>query len=230
MIPLRDSTPSEHFPFITIMLIAINTLVFYFETTLGDQGLNQFSYVFGLVPASYTHYQGSFPWFLPFITSTFLHGSWMHLIGNMWVLWLFGDNVEDKMGKARFLLFYLLCGLIASITHFVFNLNSQVPVVGASGAVAGVMGAYFLMFRRAKVLTYIPPIFLLNFPAWIYLGFWALTQLYGGASGLLAVDSDQQVAFWAHIGGFLAGMILYQRFLRPEDPGEPEREPQVPWN
>lgn len=217
MIPLRDSTPSEHFPFITVILIAINTLIFFYETTLGEQGLNELTYIFGLVPAYYTQYKVSLPGYLPFITSTFLHASWMHVIGNMWVLWLFGDNVEDKMGRARFLAFYLLCGLIASITHFIFNINSEVPVVGASGAVAGVMGAYFLMFRRAKVLTYIPPIFLFNFPAWIYLGFWALTQLYGGATGLLGVNTDQAVAFWAHIGGFLAGMLLYKLFLHSDN-------------
>jgi len=139
----------------------------------------------------------------------------MQLIGNMWIMWLFGDNVEDKMGRSGFLAFYLTCGLLASIAHFAFNISSNIPMVGASGAVAGVMGAYFLMFRKAKVLTYIPPIFLFNFPAWIYLGFWALTQLYGGATGLLTVGNEQQIAFWAHIGGFLAGMILFKLYLRP---------------
>lgn len=214
MIPLRDSTRGEHFPIITVILIVINFLVFYYEISLGEQGLNQLTYMFGLVPAYYTHYQVSWPDYLPFITSTFLHGSWMHVIGNMWILWLFGDNVEDKMGKARFLAFYLLCGLLASMTHFVFNLSSDIPVVGASGAVAGIMGAYFLMFRKAKVLTFIPPFFLFNFPAWIYLGFWIISQVYGGAAGLLA-GADQQVAFWAHIGGFAAGMLLFKAFLRP---------------
>jgi membrane associated rhomboid family serine protease len=215
MIPLRDSTPSDHFPIITVILIAINTLIFYYETTLGEAGLNEFAYIFGLVPAYYSHYQGSLLGYLPFITSTFLHGSWMHLIGNMWILWLFGDNVEDKMGKLRFLLFYLLCGLLASITHYAFNLTSQVPVVGASGAVAGIMGAYFLMFKHATVLTLVPPFFLFNFPAWIYLGFWAVSQVYGGAAGLLTAGAESQVAFWAHIGGFAAGMTLYQAFLHP---------------
>jgi membrane associated rhomboid family serine protease len=221
MFPLRDSTRSDHFPFITVILIAINMLIFWYEASLGEQGLNQLSYTFGLVPAYFTHYHGSWLGYLPFITSIFLHGSWLHVIGNMWILWLFGDNVEDKMGKARFLAFYLLCGLIASITHFVFNLSSAVPVVGASGAVAGIMGAYFLMFRKAKVLTYIFPIFLFNFPAWIYLGFWALTQVYGGAVGLLTVGgADQPVAFWAHIGGFLTGMALFKSFLRPNNQGK----------
>lgn len=215
MIPLRDSTRSEQFPLITIILIIINILVFYYEISLGQDGMNQLSYIFGLVPANYTNYQVPLIDYLPFITSTFLHGSWMHVIGNMWILWLFGDNVEDKMGKARFLAFYLACGVLASLTHFGFNLSSELPVVGASGAVAGVMGAYFLMFRKAKVLTFIPPFFLFNFPAWIYLGFWAATQIYGGAAGLLTVGANQQIAFWAHIGGFLAGMILFKLFLIP---------------
>ncbi len=220
MIPLRDSTRSDHFPLITIVLILINTLVFCYEISLGEDGMNRLSYIFGLVPAYYNNYQVPLIDYMSFITSTFLHGSWMHLIGNMWILWLFGDNVEDKMGKARFLAFYLICGLLASLTHYAFNLSSELPVVGASGAVAGVMGAYFLMFRKAKVLTFIPPFFLFNFPAWIYLGFWALTQVYGGATGLLSVGGNQEVAFWAHIGGFLAGMILFKLFLRPGKIGE----------
>jgi membrane associated rhomboid family serine protease len=220
MIPLRDSTRSDHFPLITIIIIIINTLVFYYEISLGEDGMNRLAYVFGLVPAYYTNYQVPLIDYLPFITSTFLHGSWMHLIGNMWILWLFGDNVEDKMGKARFLAFYLICGFLASLTHYAFNISSDLPVVGASGAVAGVMGAYFLMFRKAKVLTLIPPFFLFNFPAWIYLGFWALTQLYGGATGLLSLGDTQAIAFWAHIGGFLAGMILFKLFLRPRQHGE----------
>ncbi len=215
MIPLRDSTRSEHFPIITVVLIAINTLIFYYTTTLGVQGMNEIAYVFGLVPAYYSIYGISWLGYLPFITSTFLHGSWMHLIGNMWILWLFGDNVEDKMGRFRFLCFYLLCGLIASITHYLLNIASEIPVVGASGAVAGVMGAYFLMFRRATVLTLVPPFFLFNLPAWIYLGFWAITQLYGGAAGLMSDGVEQQIAFWAHIGGFAAGMLLHKLFLRP---------------
>ncbi|HNX92506.1 MAG TPA: rhomboid family intramembrane serine protease, partial [Syntrophomonas sp.] len=122
--------------------------------------------------------------------------------------------VEDKMGRGRFLFFYLLCGLIAGIAHFIFNPASQVPVVGASGAVAGIMGAYFLMFRHARVFTYIPPIFLLNIPAWIYLGFWALSQLFYGTFQTL---NQGQIAFWAHVGGFAAGMFLYRIFLRSNE-------------
>lgn len=226
MIPLRDSTHSEHFPLITVILIALNTLIFYYEASLSEQSMNQLVYIFGLVPAYYDNYQGAWLGYLPFISSTFLHGSWMHLLGNMWILWLFGDNVEDKMGKVRFLAFYLLCGLIASVTHYLLNITSEIPVVGASGAVAGVMGAYFLMFKRAKVLTYIPPIFILSLPAWIYLGFWAITQLYGGAAGLLTSGVEQQIAFWAHIGGFAGGMVIYRIFLRPGQHGKQGEGPR----
>ncbi len=211
MIPLRDSTPSHKFPIITVTLIVINILIFFYEAAAGPELLNQIIYTFGLVPANYSIYQVPWTGYLPFVSSVFLHGSWMHVIGNMWILWLFGDNVEDKMGKGRFLVFYLLCGLLAGMTHFLINPASQVPVVGASGAVAGIMGAYFLMFRHAKVLTYIPPVFLLNLPAWIYLGFWALSQLF---YGVFQTANQGQIAFWAHIGGFAAGMFLYRIFLK----------------
>jgi len=218
MIPLRDSTPSNTFPLVTVIIIILNLLIYYYESTRGSGTMNKLIYTYGLIPSQIAHYQGPWTGYLPFLSSTFLHGSWMHVIGNMWVLWLFGDNVEDKMGRLRFLLFYLLCGLIAGLTHFAYNPASQVPVVGASGAVAGIMGAYFLMFRQAKVLTYIPPIFLLNIPAWVYLGFWALSQLFYGT---FQTANQGQIAFWAHVGGFAAGMILYRFFLhRP--PGLPE--------
>lgn len=222
MIPLRDNARSASFPMITVIIIILNTLVFMYEVSLGEAGMNELVYIFGLVPIYYSDYHVAWMGYLPFITSTFLHGSWMHLIGNMWILWLFGDNVEDKMGKLRFLLFYLLCGLLASITHFLLNIHSEIPVVGASGAVAGVMGAYFLMFRKASVLTFIPPFFLVSLPAWIFLGFWILTQLYGGASGLLSTGAEQSIAFWAHIGGFGAGMIMYRLFLTRGQPGSPD--------
>lgn len=211
MIPLRDSTPGKHFPLVTVLLIILNLYIFYFETTLSSQGMEQLISSLGLVPARYNQLL-PLSAYLPFLTSMFLHGSWMHVIGNMWVLWLFGDNVEDNMGKVNFLLFYLLCGLIAAITHYYVNPSSTVPVVGASGAVAGIMGAYFLMFKHARVLTFVPPFFLFNLPAWIYLGFWALTQLYSGTVQLSS-SAGQQIAFWAHVGGFTAGMLLYRLFI-----------------
>lgn len=216
MFPLRDSTPSSHFPMITVLLIIVNTLVFIYEISLGLQGMEQFFYVFGLVPAYYTAPTGAPAGYLPLVTSTFLHGGWMHLIGNMWILWLFGDNVEDRMGSGRFLLFYIICGILAGLTHLFIYPNSNVPVVGASGAVAGVMGAYFLMFRHARVFTFIPPIFFVNLPAWIYLGFWALSQLWSGTVGVVSPNGADQIAFWAHVGGFAAGMLLVSFFVKPE--------------
>ncbi len=216
MFPLRDSTPSNTFPLVTVILIVVNILIFYWETSLGLQGMENIISVFGLVPAYYSHAQSAPLGYLPFLSSMFLHGSWMHVIGNMWILWLFGDNLEDRMGKGKFLLFYLLCGVLAAFTHYYVNPSSAVPVVGASGAVAGVMGAYFLKFRHAKVLTFIPPFFLFNLPAWIYLGFWALSQVWCGALGVLNPNSCGSIAFWAHIGGFLAGMLSYKFFINRE--------------
>ena len=216
MIPLRDSTPSNSFPFITVSLVVINLFIFWQETFLGMQGIQELFNLFGLVPARYTGVQLAPAGYLPFLTSMFLHGSWMHVIGNMWILWLFGDNVEDRMGKGRFLIFYIVCGLAAALTHYYINPTSPVPVVGASGAVAGVMGAYFLMFKRAKILTFIPPFFLLNLPAWIYLGFWAVSQLWCGAASVFTANACGQIAFWAHIGGFITGMVLHKFFLKAE--------------
>lgn len=214
MFPLRDSTPSQSFPMFTVGLIIVNIIIFLFESTLSNEQVNQLVYVLGMVPANITHYTGSA--YISFLTSMFLHGSWAHVIGNMWILWLFGDNIEDRMGKFKFLLFYIICGLAAGITHYFINPLSDVPVVGASGAVAGVMGAYFLMFRNARVLTFIPPFFLINIPAWVFLGFWALSQLWCGAADLFSANSCGQIAFWAHVGGFIAGMLLYRMFLKPQ--------------
>jgi len=185
------------------------------EIAAGSQALNELIYIFGLVPA-FINENTSLLGYYPVLTSIFLHGGWMHVIGNMWILWLFGDNIEDYMGSSRFLLFYLLCGMAAGLTHYFINPGSEIPVVGASGAVAGVMGAYFLMFRHAKILTYIPPIFLFNLPAWIYLGFWALSQVYCGTADIISANSCGSIAFWAHIGGFAAGMFLYRAFLLEE--------------
>jgi membrane associated rhomboid family serine protease len=208
MIPLRDSTPSRHFPLVTVFLILINLYIFYYQSQLGAD-FEKFIYIFGMIPARFTEFGMTPPEYYPFLTSMFLHGNWTHVIGNMWILWLFGDNVEDHMGRGKFLLFYLLCGLAAGFTHLFVNPTSTIPVVGASGAVAGVMGAYFLMFRHARVLTLVPPFFLFTIPAWIYLGIWIVTQLWCGTSA-----SCGQIAFWAHIGGFATGMLLHRFFIR----------------
>lgn len=211
MIPLRDSTKSDSFPIVTVILIFLNGYIFFRHFSLGVTGIEEVFYIYGLVPANLL-YENAYS---TLFTYMFLHGSPMHLIGNMWILWLFGDNVEDKMGKLNFIIFYIICGMLAGISHYFFNPNSYIPVVGASGAVAGVMGAYFLKFRHAKVLTFVPPFFLFNFPAWIYLGFWALTQVWCGAQDLFSQGACGQIAFFAHIGGFIAGMLLLRIFLKP---------------
>lgn len=216
MIPLRDSTPGQSFPIVTIAIIFINLLIFYNTSQLNEEGIQQLFYIFGLVPGYYTS-NGTAPiGYLSFLSSFFLHGSWMHVISNMWILWLFGDNVEDRMGKFKFILFYLICGIIAGLAHFLIYPNSTIPVVGASGAVAGIMGAYFIMFRHAKVFTFIPPFFLINIPAWVYLGFWGISQFWGGAVDIFIADSTGQIAFWAHVGGFVGGILLYRFFLNPQ--------------
>lgn len=215
MIPLRDSTRRTSFPYLTVALIFINLLVFLFQLSLPSQELNLMIFTFGLTPSLVSQNSFTPMAFIPFVTSMFLHAGWLHLIGNMWTLWLFGDNLEDTMGRFRFIVFYLICGLVAGVTHYAINPMSQVPVIGASGAIAGVMGAYFLMFRNARVLTFVPPIFIFELPAWIFLGFWALSQVWSGATELLT-SSGGQIAVWAHVGGFITGMIIYRYFLKEE--------------
>jgi membrane associated rhomboid family serine protease len=223
MIPIRDTIPRERFPFAVLTLIAVNVCAFIYELGVPQDMTEQFIYLFGLVPARFTDpgwaARVGFPQtYWPFFTTMFLHGGWLHIIGNMWVLWIFGDNVEDRMGPARFLVFYLLCGLAAGVTHVLTNPGSRVPAVGASGAIAGVMAAYFVLFPRGRIVAMFPILFYPVFfrvPAFVYLGFWFLTQFF---SGTLAIASRQEVsgiAWWAHIGGFAAGILTFSLFLRP---------------
>jgi membrane associated rhomboid family serine protease len=155
----------------------------------------------------------------PFLTCMFLHGGWAHLIGNMWSLWIFGDNVEDVMGPWRFLAFYLLTGLLAGVTHYFLNLDSAVPTVGASGAIAGVLGAYFILYPRSQIVVLVPIFFFPLFfqlPAVTYLLFWFLSQVFGGAIAGLTSSQVSGIAFWAHVGGFLAGVVFHRLFIFPE--------------
>jgi membrane associated rhomboid family serine protease len=222
MIPIRDDTPRFSTPYVTYFLIAINAVIFLFEWSVGLQNqraLNALMYEFGVVPTHVTAALSGSPQFnlveafVPILTSMFLHASWLHIIGNMWVLWIFGDNIEDYLGHFRYLLFYLVTGIAASIAHILLNPGSRVPSVGASGAIAGVMGAYFVLYPRARVLTIVPLIIFFTFwwlPAWIVLGYWFLVQFLSGAATAIAV-SDQSgggIAFWAHVGGFVAGIVL----------------------
>ena len=230
MFPIRDTIPTQRHPFMTRLLIIINILAFLFEVMMPSRQLEQFIYLFGIVPARYTNPEWAawvgFPGgsYAPFLTHMFLHGGWMHIISNMWTLWIFGDNVEDRMGSFRFLAFYLICGIAAGMTHMVVNPASTVPSVGASGAIAGVLAAYFLWFTHSRVLVMIPiiifPVFA-EVPAVLYLGVWFVTQLFSGTASLVRPNSGAGIAFWAHIGGFIAGALLCWLFLRPRDKRAP---------
>jgi len=215
MIPLRDVNPSHSFPVMTIMIIIVNAMIFLYEVSLG-QYLPEFLDTFALIPAQY-FYMGdlggvsAIARYFPFVTSQFLHGGWLHFIGNMWFLWIFGDNVEDRLGHFRFLIFYLLCGVIAGFAHVYTNPHSSLPTVGASGAIAGVMGAYTISFPQARVLTLFVFFFFIRFielPAVVFLGVWFIFQFFSGTVALAAAESAGGVAWWAHIGGFVAGIAL----------------------
>ena len=224
MIPLRDNIPSRTVPFVTYILIGANTLVFLLEIGMG-RDLPAFIHVFGMVPERVVGIATRAPelilWaIVPFFTSIFLHGGWLHLIGNMLFLYIFGDNVEGVMGHFRYLVFYLICGVAASLVHLISAPSSPVPTVGASGAIAGVLGAYFVLFPAARVVTLIPIFFffqIVEIPAFIFLGFWFLLQFLIGSAALFSSPGAGGVAWWAHIGGFAAGVgytLWRYRFLR----------------
>jgi membrane associated rhomboid family serine protease len=203
MIPLRDIIPSRTTPYVTVTIILINALAWFYELSMPDRALERFLFAYGMVPATF-----SWP---TLFTSLFLHGSWSHVIGNMWYLWIFGDNVEDRVGHGRFVFFYLLCGLAASAGQYAMDPTSILPTVGASGAIAGVMGAYFVLYPRSRVLTLVIWIFIqvVELPAVVLLGFWFLMQLFNaGAVAVMTASSHGGggVAFAAHVAGFLAGV------------------------
>lgn len=224
MIPIRDDQPRFSTPYITYAFVALNVATFLFELSIGAQShraLNAFIYAYGVVPEHFTEALSghiplsNFGLFIPILTSMFLHASWLHILGNMWVLWIFGDNIEDYLGHFPYLIFYLVCGFAASITHIFLNFGSNVPSVGASGAIAGVMGAYFLLYPKARVLTLVP--FLVFFtvwlPAWVVLGYWFLTQFVSGATTIaFSSQTGGGIAFWAHVGGFVAGIVMIKLF------------------
>lgn len=210
MIPLRDTIPSSRFPVITVGIICLNALVFLLELNLRPLELERLFQSWGIIPLRFTHPRLQASYFT-LLSSMFLHGGWMHIIGNMWSLWIFGDNVEERMGRGGFVCFYLLSGLAAGIGHILTNPNSPIPTVGASGAIAGVMGAYLLLFPHAKVVTLLPIFFFLQVievPAVLFLGFWFLSQLFSGTLSLAASGANAGgVAWWAHIGGFVVGFL-----------------------
>src|SRR5579862_2842933 len=227
MFPIKDDQPRYSTPYVNGFLIGINILIYLFQATLSPRAYEQFARQFGMVPSHLALFFSGSPKysfveaFLPFLTSMFLHAGWMHVLGNMWFLYIFGDNIEDYLGHVKYLGFYLLSGLCAMATQVAIYPHSNIPTVGASGAIAGVLGAYFLLYPRARVLTWFF-VFVLYLPAWVVLGEWFVLQFVSGAATLSAAQGDMGgVAFWAHIGGFISGMAMIKLF--------PERRRRSPY-
>ena len=225
MLPLRDSIRAQRFPWVTLGLILGNALVFLWEVEQGRH-LDQALIRLAVVPVRYTHGDVAAMFtpaerIVPFLSSMFLHGGWLHLIGNMWMLWIFGDNVEDRLGRMKYLLLYLVGGIAAALVHIFTNPNSGLPTIGASGAVACVMGAYFRFYPMARVEAVIPPFFFgptIVLPAVLFLGFWFLLQFFSGTLSLGARASFGGVAWWAHVGGFLFGAVICAGARRRKKP------------
>jgi membrane associated rhomboid family serine protease len=223
-LPLRDDNPITITPAVTWVLIAVNVLVFLYQVSLGPIAGQTLVFQFGAIPAAIFG-----QWNLPadvamvppamsLFTGIFLHGSWMHLIGNMWFLWIFGNNIEEAMGHLRFIAFYLLCGLLASLTHIFAYPDSIIPTIGASGAIAGALGAYITLYPRARVWTLIFLVFIIRLiyiPAWVVLGGWIFLQFLNGSMSAVTQNSGG-IAFWAHVGGFMAGVLLVGLFKKPQ--------------
>lgn len=209
--PIRDNQPSRSFPLVTVALIAINVAVFLFETMLDARSQDFFIRSYALIPESFRA--------TTLVTSTFLHGGFFHILGNMWFLWIYGDNVEDRLGKGRYLLFYLASGVAAGLLQVAVSPHSAIPTVGASGAIAGVMGAYMLLYPHAEIKTIIFLLFLIrvDIPALWLLIYWFALQVYSGIYELGRQSNQGGVAWFAHIGGFLAGMALI-KVMKTRDP------------
>jgi hypothetical protein len=227
MIPLRDTVPTKNYPVVNNIIIGINVVIFLYQLTQ-VVGLEKFIYIYGLVPARYSIPQISAYFSISqqvfsFLSFMFLHGGFWHLLGNMWSLYIFGDNVEDRLGHLRYLVFYLICGFASGLSHMLLNLNSNVPTIGASGAIAGVMGAYFILHPRARILTLIPIFFIpyfLEIPASFFLGIWFILQFLNAAGSHGQVSG---VAWWAHIGGFVFGIIFLKLLLMLPSASSPEK-------
>jgi membrane associated rhomboid family serine protease len=225
MFPIKSNVPTRHEPFVTWGLITINVVIFLWQLRLNDRELAIFLARYALIPArifSVEHSPSGFSSsaYLSLLTNTFLHGGWLHLVLNMWMLWLFGPAVEDRHGHGRFLVFYIICGVLASMTYALFDPTSTMPALGASGAIAGVLGAYTVMFPFSGIIVLVPILFLPLFfaiPAIFFTGFWFITQLVAGTSELLTAHaSSGGIAWWAHVGGFVAGIVVTPLFRRSQ--------------
>lgn len=230
MFPLKDDVPSQRFPAVNLWLIIVNALVFLYQFSLGT-GLPEFIMTYGFIPARFFALpppdDAGVPKLLPVFTSMFLHGNVLHIVSNMWMLWIFGDNVEDRMGHGRYLLFYLLCGVAAVAAQTWSAPHAAMPMIGASGAIAGVLGAYFMLYPGARILTFVPIFiffYLLEVPAFFFIGFWFFLQFLQGAMQHVATEGGEGgVAFWAHVGGFVAGLAMVRLFMqrpRPKESGQ----------
>lgn len=216
MIPIRDTIRSKTIPVVNYLIIGINIITFFWQLSLGPY-LRDALFLYGIVPIRYSDPEISaqftkFQQLIPFISSMFLHGGFLHIVGNMWFLYIFGDNIEDRLGHFRYLIFYLLCGIVAGIVHLYTNWESKIPTIGASGAISGIMGAYLILYPQSRILTLIPIFLFFQFveiPAFIFLGYWFLIQLF---SASITPKSIGGIAWWAHIGGFLAGLLFVKIF------------------
>jgi membrane associated rhomboid family serine protease len=229
MLPIKDDQPRYSTPYVNGFLIALNILIYLFQASLDPRSYDLLAHQFGVVPSHLSAFLAGSPRYplaaivIPFFTSMFLHAGWMHVLGNMWFLFIFGDNVEDYLGHFRYLLFYVLCGLFAMATQVAVYPHSSLPTVGASGAIAGVLGAYFILYPRARVLTWFL-VFVLYIPAWIILGYWFVLQFLAGAATLSVAQTGRDVggvAVWAHVGGFVSGLVMVKLF--------PERTRRTPY-
>lgn len=222
MIPLHDTIPSRQFPLANWVIIGFNTVAFLFELSLPEYKLELLVRYFGLVPAHFTdpdwaQWMGFPHSYLPFFTNMFLHSGWGHFLGNMWTLYIFGDNVEDRMGSLRYVMFYIITGLAAGLTHMLIHPTSTIPAIGASGAISGVMAAYMFLFPHSRIIFFFPVLFLpyfIELPALLYIGVWFVGQFISGISVLSITQQAGGIAFWAHIGGFGAGAVIYRLFVR----------------
>jgi membrane associated rhomboid family serine protease len=234
MIPIGDSVTIRSWPVVTWGLIGINVWVFFHELALGPE-LEAFMQTWGFIPARYFFLADTTDWverYVPLFSSMFLHGGWAHLIGNMVYLWIFGDNVEDRLGHLRYLAFYLLAGVVAALVQGQLHPDSIIPTVGASGAISGVLGAYLVLFPTARVFTLVPLLLffpLVELPAVLYLGFWFLMQLMSGTASLALGAEAGGVAWWAHVGGFVVGVALVPILRRRESYPKAWRDQYAAW-